>query len=104
MDNHNTDSAYSTSTKDNFRMEVITLMKKIHGQIDSSASRVKVNEETPSKKEATNLSVLKIQVFKLKEVLKKIEAMEDEDWDEKKDKLIEEFETAYDMFQPQTVR
>lgn len=104
MNNHNSATAYSISTKDNFKMEVITLMKKIHGRIDSSSSKIKLNDKSPSRETAANLSVLKIQVFKLKEILKRVEGMEDKDWNEKKSKLIKDFETAYEVFQPQTLR
>lgn len=104
MNNYETTTAYSTGSINEFKMEVISLMKKIKGRIDATASLVKINYGRPSKELATKLSVLKIHEFKLKEILKWMEEIDEAEWMENKTDLIKDYEAAYDVFDPQVVK
>ena len=104
MDNNNTTTAYSTANVEEFKMEVISLLKKIDHQIEMKASRTSDNDHDISKKMAVSLGVLKIHEFKLNEMLAWLEDMSVAQWIEHKAGLVADFEAAYRDFHPEVVR
>ena len=98
MNNSNIANSFSTANQDEFKMEVISLMKKIKTSIDAAASNIKSYQDQLSQEAAAHLNVLKIHEYKLKEILKWVDGLDDAGWIEDKEELVRDVEAAYKAF------
>lgn len=104
MDNNNITTGYSLASKDEFKMEIISLLKKIGTKINSSSSKITTYNKTPSKSKIASIGILKIHEFKLNEALEWLEEMTDTEWIEYKADLHRDFKAAYLAFAPSVVK
>ena len=100
MDNDNSTTAYSIANMDEFKLEVISMLRKIKERIDGSASKRNAYQNNPSNEVAVTLAVLKAHEFKLSEMLKTLEILKREDWEDQKESIIEDFDETYKAFSP----
>lgn len=98
MNNSNTANSFSITNQDEFKMEVISLMKRIKTSIDTAAAKIKYYQDPPSQEASGHLNVLKIHEYKLKEILKWVDGLDDAGWIEDKEELVRDFEAAYKAF------
>ncbi|MEM6967159.1 MAG: hypothetical protein AAF573_20520 [Bacteroidota bacterium] len=104
MHNQNTTTGYSMANPEEFKMEIISLKRRIRNEIDMVASDYNTNPSPLEKQSKTRMGVLKVHEFRLKEMLEMVENMDTEEWKTYKKDIKEDFDAAYQLFQPEVIR
>jgi len=104
MDNNNSTVPYSTANKEQFKMEVISLLEKMINQIVNLTSKASASNRAATNNTATSLGVLKMHEYKLNDMLVKLEDMTDTQWVESKEELVKDFDAVHRDFQPGVVK
>ncbi len=102
--NNNNDKGYNVGSVDELKLETIALMKKIRGQIDMESSKANAEKQSPNKSTTADLTVLKLHEFKLKDILARVESMDENAWLAGKESLLKQFEEAHLAFNPSVVK